>query len=144
MVCPWIDGTPYSIDGFAYPAGRLVHAIRRRRDEVRGGLVVRSEVVPLSPYRERVELLCRSLSLQGFFNVQLIEDERGQAWFHDLNPRLGGGMALSFAAGLDAPRYLEAVDRGEAPSIGGREAVGMRLSRRWHNTILPPGPAASV
>ncbi|MBK8595000.1 MAG: ATP-grasp domain-containing protein [Holophagales bacterium] len=138
VVTPWVDGTPYSIDGFAFPEGRLVHAIRRRRDEVRGGLVVRSEVVPLHPYRERVEHLCQGLSIRGFFNLQVIEDRRGDAWFHDLNPRLGGGMALSFSAGLDAPGYLEAISRGEEPPAGGSEAVGTRLVRRWHNTVLAP------
>ena len=142
VVTPWIEGTPYSIDGFAFPAGRLVHAIRRTRDETRGGLVVRSEVVPLHPYRQRVELLCRALSICGFFNLQLIEDGTGAAWFHDLNLRLGGGMALSFAAGLDAPSYLAAISHDEAVPQGGDEAVGMRLIRRWHNTILPPFPGA--
>lgn len=135
VVTPLATGVEHSIDGFAWPRGRLVHAIARVREEMKGGLAVRSTVVSLSPFQEVVEAAVAALSLRGFFNLQLFAHDDGVEVF-DVNPRLGGAMALSFAAGLDAPGYVAAVVEGAPLPRGGRERVGLRLLRRWHNVFV--------
>ena len=128
-------GRELSIDAFALPAGRLVHAIARTRDEVRGGLAVRSTVIAAAPWLALVAHATAALGLLGFFNLQLIDTADGPR-VHDVNPRLGGAMALSFAAGLDAEAYLGAFLSGAHLPAGGVERVGLQLYRRWENVIL--------
>ncbi|MDH3732414.1 MAG: ATP-grasp domain-containing protein [Gemmatimonadota bacterium] len=139
-----VEGPEFSIDGYATD-GRLIHAIARRRDEVRGGLAVRSEVVALDEtVRALVEALCDDLRLDGFFNAQYLEDPEGVTRFFDLNPRPAGAMALSFAAGLDAPRYLNARLSGAQLEPGGTATIGLRLFRRWENVLIEPAEGAAV
>lgn len=133
-----VEGPEFSIDGFADREHRVRHALCRSRDEVRGGLAVQSCVVPMpSELADPIAALARDLGLVGFFNLQF--RQRGeQRLFFDLNPRLGGAMALSFGAGLDARGMLAALlSRGPWPEPTTR--VGARLHRRWHNRVqLPP------
>jgi carbamoyl-phosphate synthase large subunit len=138
VVTEFVDGPEFSIDAFSAPGGRITHAICRQREEVKGGLAVRSVVVPIGARREIVERLGRHLGLFGFFNLQFRSHPGGDDYFFDLNPRLGGAMALSFAAGLDAPLLIRAVidDDWDLPPMS--TAIGMRLVRRWRNVILPP------
>lgn len=133
----FIDGPEISIDGFA-DRGSHKGAVARRRDEVRGGLAVRSEVVNLpESITKALPTLVRALGLDGFYNLQCrIDAKRGPLCF-DLNPRLGGAMALSFSAGLDAPNLLLA-RAGLRPYPRIVPRVGTRLYRRWHNVILAP------
>lgn len=131
------EATEYSVDGFAWPPGRLVHAICRSRDEVRGGLVVRSRVEALGERLALVAWACEALGLAGFFNLQFFQESPGApCHVFDVNPRLGGGMILSFEAGLDAPTYLADLAAGRSPPPGGAERVGLRLIRRWENVLL--------
>ena len=132
-----VAGPEFSVDGFAWPAGRLRHAICRSRDRVKGGLVVRSTVVPGAAARELAARIAGGLSLAGFFNLQFFAGPEGPLVF-DVNPRLGGGMALSFAAGLDPLRCLAiAVADADLAEPWG-ERVGLVLLRRWHNLFLEP------
>lgn len=145
VVTEYCEGRELSIDAFADENSRVLHAIARTRDEVRGGLVVRSTVVSLDDnIRFAASTLAQTLGLHGFFNLQCIEDAKRGRMFTDLNPRLGGGMALSFQAGLAADRYLDAWLNGIQLELGGQTSVGMRLHRRWHNVVLAASPEVST
>jgi carbamoyl-phosphate synthase large subunit len=132
------DDEEYSLDGYAWPAGHLRHAICRRRDEVKGGLVVRSTVVAGDAVRPLAARIAAALGLVGFFNFQFFASASGPVVF-DVNPRLGGGMALSFAAGLDPLRCLGLVAGGEVVEAPWEERTGLVLLRRWQNLFREPG-----
>ncbi len=132
-----IEGPELSVDGFASHGGQIGQLIARTRDEVRGGLAVRSRVVEVpAEIPSGLEKLCARLRVEGFFNVQCrLVPGRGPVFF-DFNPRLGGAMSLSFAAGLQAPELLLAW-LGDAAWPGPAvPRVGMELYRRWHNVII--------
>ena len=136
VITEWLDGVEISVDGYAW-RGSLAHCIARERERTKGGLAVSSVVVPAAPLRDDARRIARALGLHGFFNAQCrIVD--GQARWFDVNPRLGGAMILSFAAGLDAAACVEAAIEGRPPKPGGDERVGLKLRRRWHNVVLPP------
>lgn len=134
----YIDGPEFSIDAFARQGGILCHHICRSRSEMKGGLAVRSTVVDMPQVSAEVARISEHLGLFGFFNLQFRLDAQGQARYFDLNARLGGAMALSFAAGLHPAPYLRALLGAPWPEQA-KNAVGMQLFRRWHNVILPPG-----
>jgi carbamoylphosphate synthase large subunit len=132
-----IEGSELSVDGFARSGGQIEQLIARTRDEVRLGLAVRSRVVAVpDELLPGLEKLCARLGVDGFFNVQFrIVAGRGPVFF-DFNPRLGGAMNLSFAAGLQAAKLLLAW-LGEAAWPGpAAPRIGMELYRRWHSVII--------
>jgi carbamoyl-phosphate synthase large subunit len=135
----WINGEEFSIDGFCEQGGNLVHAICRRRDEMRHGLAVRSTVVPMPSERSPLAALCTRLRIYGFFNLQFRRTPDGRNFYFDLNPRLGGAMVLSFAAGLDAPHYLQASLAGIPIEDPHQTRLGLSLRRRWHNLFVSDG-----
>ncbi len=130
-----LDGREISVDGFAWPAGTLRHAICRTRDEVKGGLAVRSTVVDGERARTLAAAVAAALELRGFFNLQYRETTGGESVF-DVNPRLGGGMALSFRAGLDPLRCIRFALGLEEQDRPWKEAVGLTMVRRWQNVFL--------
>jgi carbamoyl-phosphate synthase large subunit len=128
-------GEEFSIDCFAWPSGVVLHGICRRRDAVKGGLVVRSTVVEGAGARALAAKVAGALRLRGFFNIQFIATPEGPMVI-DVNPRLGGGMALSFAAGLDPLECLRiAAGQSPGPAIW-QERVGLVLVRRWQNVYI--------
>jgi len=132
-----VEGPELSVDGFARHGGQIEQLIARTRDEVRVGLAVRSRVVPVpDEILSGLGKLCARLGVEGFFNVQCrLAPGRGPVFF-DFNPRLGGAMNLSFAAGLQAPELLLAW-LGEAAWPGpAAPRIGMELYRRWHSVII--------
>ena len=134
-----VDGPEFSVDGFASAERGLVHAVCRSRDEVRHGLAVRSTVAPMrEDVRAGLEALVRDLGLRGFFNLQYRVDAQGRARCFDLNPRLGGAMALSFAGGLEPASLLMAECAGGSWPELFEERVGLSLHRRFHNTLFEP------
>ena len=130
----WIEGQEFSIDGFSFH-GDLVHAVCRSRDEVRNGLAFRSTVVELGAREALLVRLCKSLEIHGFFNFQFRRTESGRETYFDLNPRLGGAMVLSFAAGLDPDRLLKGVLAGRVDGSFSTQ-VGLKLYRRYENIFV--------
>lgn len=133
----FIEGLEISIDFFADASHEVVHKVARLRQEVRNGLAVQSEVIEFpEELAKPLRLLSRNLAIKGFANLQLIQ-HKGTWLAHDLNPRLGGAMFLSFAAGLDPNQLLKCwLEGGGYPQLGTR--VGLQMYRRWENVILDP------
>ncbi len=138
VVTEYVEGPEFSVDALAWPSGELAQWVCRRREEVKGGLAVRSTVTE-APARvvECVRRLCARLQLVGPFNVQYRVAPDGGPRFFDLNPRPGGAMALSFAAGLDIAGFLRVV-AGAAADLSYRGGLQppLRLVRRWENVIV--------
>jgi predicted ATP-grasp superfamily ATP-dependent carboligase len=121
-----VDGlAPQSSAVIAQPLVRgpnlLVHAWRSTDGRCAGHLAFRVEVkhrgltvvmrpVSLDPHIERgCARIEQRLGLSGVFHYEFIEDSRsGQAWFLDLNPRLGGTTGKALSAGYDEPLALVA------------------------------------
>lgn len=132
-----VEGLEFSVDAFAWPPGNLVNAICRQRQEVRGGLSVRSVVVDRKPIWDNLVHLTHGLNLRGLFNIQFINDSCLGPAFFDLNTRPGGAMTLSFQSGLDLPHYLRSIALGRPFSGPETQQVGNRLFRRWEDVVLP-------
>lgn len=91
-----------SADGRA--AGQLGFAVTHKH----GGLSVAMQPCPLpAPLAEGCALMAEHLGLCGVFHFDFIVDAvTGQAYFVDLNPRLGGTTGKALAAGYDEPLAL--------------------------------------
>lgn len=111
-------GTEYTIDVLCDEGGTPVYIVPRVRLEVRSGEVVKSKTAKqelvVEKTMELLEALRREDSVSGPLTVQcfLAEDEK-EVSFIEINPRFGGGVPLSFAAGADYGSALAAMCEGK-------------------------------
>ena len=111
-----LRGKEYTIDILCDDSGSIIYLVPRERLEVRGGEVSKSRVV----FNPVVENLCRKvmdcLNKEGYivgpFTLQCFLTDDNTAKMLEINPRFGGGVPLSFAAGADYVGALDCMLRG--------------------------------
>lgn len=129
VVQAFVAGEELSCDLLADPDGELRMLSVRRRLRVSAGISVAGEVVAPDPVLLWLERLTRELRLTGPACVQCIIDAEGIPQLTDLNPRFGGGVALSLEAGTPLLSGVLAMVRGEEiPRVVGA-GVGRRFQR---------------
>lgn len=134
-----LRGEEYTIDLLATRTGELRVASARRRLRVSAGISVAGEIVSVRPFLPWLERLTLGLSLTGPACVQCFLGDDGVPRFTDLNPRLGGGVALTLAGGAPLLEgvlaWVEGLPIASAVDVG----VGMRFLRRYEEVYLAPG-----
>ncbi len=119
IIQEFAQGKEYTLDALVDLAGNIINIVPRQRIEVRAGEI--SKGVTSKNWviiKEAVRLL-ENLGAVGPVTIQCFWD--GQAVkFTEINPRLGGGIPLSIAAGADYPYQIIKFALGEyvAPCIG--------------------------
>jgi predicted ATP-grasp superfamily ATP-dependent carboligase len=116
-----------------YAAGRVwaqFAQVSHREYPVLGGVSVLAESVPLRPDTAPASVeLVRAMDLEGCSMVEFRRDREGRPVLMEVNPRIGGTVALSLSCGLDFPGLLRnwKLDLPLEPARGYR--TGKRL--RW-------------
>lgn len=118
-----IQGTEYTIDVLCDFNGKVISAVPRERLEVRAGEVSKSRTVKNNEIINKTVEVINKLNLTGVvrgpMTVQCIVNETG-IYFIEINPRFGGGVPLSFEAGVNYGKYLAQMLEGkETESIIG-------------------------
>lgn len=128
-----IEGTEYTVDVFCDFDGQVISIVPRQRLEVRAGEVSKSKAV------KDIRLIDITLGLVnklnsnneqkaiGPMNIQCIVANNGEIKFIEINPRFGGGVPLSFEAGVDYGQILSDMISGKKvrPFIGEFEELIM-------------------
>ena len=92
-----------------------------------GGVSVLCESIPLLPdIVEPSERLIRAVGLEGCSMVEFRRDAAGKPVLMEINPRIGGSVALAINAGVDFPRLVYAWALGEPLT----EVTGYRAGKR--------------
>ena len=94
----YIEGIEYSIDVFCDQHSHPVYIVPRKRINVIDGKSTAGIVVEHASIKEQVLKICSAINLKGPVNIQCIETLNGDLFFIEINPRVAGGMALSFSA----------------------------------------------
>jgi predicted ATP-grasp superfamily ATP-dependent carboligase len=106
LVQPYLPGRIIGIAGVSWK-GELVcvlHQVSTRIWPVRIGGSAYAEAIPPDDELERgVGRFLQLVDWSGPFQVQFIQDERGEHYLIDFNPRVYGSLALAVAAGLNLP-----------------------------------------
>jgi carbamoyl-phosphate synthase large subunit len=85
--------------------GKLLSIVSRQRIEVRSGEVAKGVTVYHQAITDACRAIARALPAVGPITVQCIM--KGDVpHFTEINARLGGGLPLGIAAGVDSPRLL--------------------------------------
>jgi carbamoyl-phosphate synthase large subunit len=116
VVQEFVDGVEYTIDTMSDLSGRFLYCSIRQRLATESGISVKGRTVVDAGLAGMAKRIAEALPLVGPGCVQGIEDQGGVK-FKEINPRLGGGAALSMAAGAPMLSDLIRLARGE-PATG--------------------------
>ena len=105
----WLPGRREAVSLF-YAHGRFwarMAQLSHREWPVLGGVSVLCETMPLLPdITAQAERLVRAIDLEGCSMVEFRRDENGQPVLMEVNPRIGGSVALAISSGVDFTRLL--------------------------------------
>jgi protein-tyrosine-phosphatase/predicted ATP-grasp superfamily ATP-dependent carboligase len=105
---------------FLFDRGRKVwHFVHERIHEYPlsgGASSYRRAIEPPPALLRDAEGLLTALNWHGVAMVEFKMDAAGRHWLMEINPRLWGSLALSIEAGVDFPRGLLQLARGELPA----------------------------
>ncbi|MFI3239529.1 MAG: ATP-grasp domain-containing protein [Bacteroidales bacterium] len=97
----------YTIDCYITQKGVINAAVPRIRIATAGGEVMRSETVRNPLLIEQAMRVINALGLRGAVTLQFIENlVDGTFKLMEINPRLGGGVICSIAAGADIAKMI--------------------------------------
>lgn len=106
-----IDGIEYTIDVLCDFSGNVVAAVPRVRTEVRAGEVAKSATVHNQSIIDHTVKMIGALNRYGKavgpLTVQCFLKGNGEIVFLEINPRFGGGVPLTFEAGVDYGAYIK-------------------------------------
>lgn len=139
VIQPFVSGEEYTIDIFCDWNGEPISIIPRKRLQVRGGEVLKTEICMDSNMIKEMQVLCKAFKPCGPITVQLIKDGNGTNWYIEINPRFGGGAPLSMKAGArSAEAVLKMLD-GEMPEYVKDIADGAVYSRFDQSVCITEG-----
>lgn len=113
IVQEYVEGIEYTIDTLCDLEGNIISIVPRQRIEVRSGEVSKSKAVKDLEIIEKTKELLEKLKIIGPGTIQCIKNKCGEIKFIEINPRFGGGVPLSFEAGIDYGKYFDSMNKDE-------------------------------
>jgi carbamoyl-phosphate synthase large subunit len=108
LIQEFIQGTEITTDVLCDFDGHFITLVSRQRIAVRGGEAIKSVTVHHPEISAACRKIAENLPARGPITVQcILRDDR--PIFTEINSRLGGGLPLAVAAGVDIPGMLLAL-----------------------------------
>ena len=124
-----IDGTEYTMDVLCDLSGNPIYVVVRERIEIINGEVNKSRVVLDEKITELSKQVMEALNKEGKaigpFTLQCFKKEDGSLCMLEINPRFGGGVPLSFAAGADYAGAISDFLEGKETEVNSIKEVTM-------------------
>lgn len=112
LIQEYIEGAEeYTVDCFIDYSGRICTMSPRRRIATLGGEVVRTVTVNIPALTDASRKAIERLGLHGAVTLQYLHSG-DRFLLMEINPRLGGGVTASIAAGADITRMIAAESTG--------------------------------
>lgn len=128
IVQEYLPGPEITTDVVVDHRGTVLATVCRQRIAVRAGEVAKGKTVHNERIAKAAADIARGLGATGPITVQCILKE-GKPYFTEINARLGGGVPLAVAAGVDVPGLILRAVRGETvtpiPWDGYRDEIYM-------------------
>ena len=129
----------YSVDVLSSFDGKALQAVVRRRLVVRGGESTTTQVVQCPELEGLALKVCDGLGLVGHSVVQAFWSKRNGPRFIEVNPRFGGASTLSIRAGLDSPKRIIGMLRGDPDAYRNRPIqIGLIMHRVAEDIFVEP------
>ncbi|MHA1961072.1 MAG: ATP-grasp domain-containing protein [Candidatus Thorarchaeota archaeon] len=135
-----VEGTEFTADVLTSLNGtHYIGAIVRERVETKGGLSVKSRVVPSNIsaiIKEHVEIIVTTLRLPGASNIQGFYNDDGVV-FTEINPRFAGTHAHTITAGMNSIAYIMDMYNGVNPEdIEITTKQDVEMIRYWNELFV--------
>jgi carbamoyl-phosphate synthase large subunit len=137
IVQEYLPGPEVTSDVVCDRRGRVLAVVCRQRIAVRGGEAMKSVTIR----HEGIEAACREIARQlparGPITVQCMLKDH-QPHFIEINARLGGGVTLAVAAGVNVPALLlaDAADMSVEDYLSPTYVEGLYMTRCDESTFL--------
>jgi predicted ATP-grasp superfamily ATP-dependent carboligase len=109
LIQPWLPGRREAVS-LLYARDRFWARLAQasyREWPVLGGASTLCETIPLLPdITADAERLVRAMDLEGCSMVEFRRDREGRPVLMEVNPRMGGSVALAIAAGVNFPKLM--------------------------------------
>lgn len=108
LIQKFIKGKEYSVDAYiSMQNSQIISIVPRQRLETQGGESIKSITVKCAKLISFSEIIIAKSKLKGPITLQLLEeDNSGNLFFMEINPRYGGAVLNSIEAGADSTVYL--------------------------------------
>jgi carbamoyl-phosphate synthase large subunit len=135
VIQEYAEGQEYTMDILADLGGQVINIVPRERIEVRAGEINKGRTVKDERIIEYAKNITEKLGAIGPITIQCFVKD-AEIRFTEINPRIGGGYPLSFAAGANYPELLIRMVLGEkiAPRLGEFEENLIML--RWEDAVF--------
>ena len=136
IIQKFIAGTEYTVDIFCDFEGNPIYITPRIRRAVRAGEVLKTEISQDAQIIEEMQRLVADYKPCGALTVQLIrEEETGEDYYIEINPRFGGGAPLSMKAGADSAAAFLRLLQGEALAFSAGAAEDGAVFSRFDQSV---------
>lgn len=136
IIQPFISGKEYTIDIFCDYEGNPVFITPRERMAVRAGEVSKTRICQDDVMIAEMKTLIADYKPCGQITVQLIQDENtGDNYYIEINPRFGGGAPLSIKAGADSAEAVIRMLRGEKLNYVEKAAKDQAIYSRFDQSV---------
>lgn len=136
IIQPFISGKEYTIDIFCDYEGNPVYITPRERMAVRAGEVLKTRITQDDIMIEEMKKLITDYKPCGQITVQLIQEENtGDNYYIEINPRFGGGAPLSIKAGADSAKAVLRMLKGEKLNYEEKAAADGAIYCRFDQSI---------
>lgn len=136
IIQPFIAGREYTIDIFCDYEGNPVFITPRERMAVRAGEVSKTRICQDDVMIAEMKTLIADYKPCGQITVQLIQDENtGDNYYIEINPRFGGGAPLSIMAGADSAEAVIRMLKGEKLDYVEKAARDQAIYSRFDQSV---------
>lgn len=136
IIQPFISGKEYTIDIFCDYEGNPVFITPRERMAVRAGEVLQTRICQDDVMIAEMKTLIADYKPCGQITVQLIRDENtGDNYYIEINPRFGGGAPLSIKAGADSAKAVIRMLNGEKLDYVEKAARDQSIYSRFDQSV---------
>lgn len=136
IIQPYISGREYTVDIFCDYDGNLVYITPRERLAVRSGEVLKTRICQDAKIIDEMKKLVADFKPCGQITVQLIrEEDIGEDYYIEINPRFGGGAPLSMKAGADSAEAVIRMLCGEKLDYKAEAAADGAIYSRFDQSV---------
>ncbi len=135
VVQEFAEGQEFTLDVLADLSGKVINVVPRERIEVRAGEINKGRTVRDEKIIEYAKNITEKLGAIGPITIQCFV-KGDEIKFTEINPRIGGGYPLSFAAGANYPELLIRMVLGEKVMVRLGEFKENLIMLRWEDAVF--------